>query len=231
MDDNYDFNLDELSLLFLTNEGTGPVPQEFSNEKTFVLTTKETYIWGIIISRIVQKNPEVSEEQVISVFRKAIQLNKKYISRHYSELQFHPFSFPEPYFHNERFFYLMINTMMNDFGLELDTVELYTAQKKAFDSLVKSKHIEDPIFTTIFGLSVAIVGFIPYGFTKQTKKGRTVHRKIIAAFWSYEKKETAKDNVTTKINFRLWKVLTAFKKALAETTSEEIDQPDNNDND
>jgi hypothetical protein len=222
VDDQFDFNLDELSLFLLTNEGTGPVPQEYSNEKTFVLTTKETYIWGIIISRIVQKNPEVSEDAVIAVFRKAIQNNKKYLQRHYAELPFYPFRFPEPYRYAERFFFDIIETMMKEFNVELNPNELYEAQQKAFDKLVKSKHIEDPIFTSIFGLSVAIVGFIPYGFTKQTKKGRTVHRKITAAFWSYERKETSKDNVTTNISFRLWKVLTAFKKALAETTDEEI---------
>ncbi len=220
--DQFDFNPDELSLLFLTNDGTDPVPQEYSNEKIFVLTTKETYIWGIIISRIVQKNPEVSEDAIISVFREAIQSNKKYIQRHYAELPSSPFEFPESYYITKKIFEYLIEAIIYRFNVVLDPNELYEAQQKAFDKLVKSNYIEDPIFTSIFGLSIAIVGFVPYGFTKQTKKGRTVYRKITATFWSYERKETGKDNVKTNINFRLWKVLTAFKKALAETTDDEI---------
>jgi hypothetical protein len=219
--EKFEFDPDELSLLLLTNTGTGPIPQEFFEDKTFVLTTKETYIWGIIISRIVQKNPEVSENEVIECFRKAVRKNKEYIQKYYSELPSYPFRYPQSYLYNERIFYDIIETMLRDFGVETSISELYRAQQKAFDRLVESDHIEDPIFTSIFGLSVAIVGFIPYGFTNQTKKGRTVHRKITAAFWSYEKKETSKDNLTTKISFRLWKVLTAFKKALAETTDDE----------
>lgn len=224
MDENFEFNPDELSLLLLTNEGTGPLPHEYSSEKTIILTTKETYIWGIIISRIVQKNPEVNEESIIAVFRKALQRNKEYLQRYYAEVPYYPFRAPEPFYYiSERLFFEIIETMMSEFNVELNPRELFEAQKRAYDSLVKSSYIEDPIFTSILGLSVAVVGFIPYGFTSQTKKGRTIHRKITAAFWSYERKEISKGNVTTKVSFRLWKVLTAFKKALAETTDEETD--------
>jgi hypothetical protein len=215
---------DELSLLILTNDGRGPLPRHYTHDTTFVLTTKETYIWGIIISAIIQQNSNITERELSEAYRAAIRKNLQYLREYYSELPYEmPYRFPEAYFIYERLFSNIISTFQQQLQVQLEVGELNDRLKTAFRSLIKAKQIEDPIFTTIFGLSVAIAGFIPYGFTKKTKEGRTTYRKIEAVFWSYEK-ATKRGEVTTKVNFRLWKVLTAFKKALAETTAEEVER-------
>src|SRR6516165_10011111 len=91
------FDPDELSLLILTNEGSGPRPKNFENERVIILTTKSTYIWGIIVSRIVQLRPEISEEEVIQAFRSFLRRNKEFLQLYYSQDSIDP-----PYFPNER---------------------------------------------------------------------------------------------------------------------------------
>src|SRR4051795_1927968 len=102
IEETYDLSLDELSLLILTNDGTGPTPltkdyslynrikrilfgsrkkEKIYSDTVYVLTTKETYIWGIIIARIIQSNPEINEEEIIYAYRQALQRNKEYLQR------------------------------------------------------------------------------------------------------------------------------------------------------
>lgn len=212
-----EFNPEELSLLILTNDGQVPSSEE--NEKKVILTTKETYIWGIIISQVVKQNPDINEEKVIAAYRKSIQKNKQLISQYYKELPSTPFPFVN--YHMESIYYNLIQSFYNEMDLKLDFEYLHDRQKKAFNSLVEKEYIVDPVFTSVAGITLAIAGFIPYGFTKKRKNGRIVLMKIEALYWSYQKSKTSRNNETTKINFRLWKIITAFKKALADVMDEE----------
>lgn len=242
-------SLDELSLLILTNDGSGPILWQknlsllqrlrnvlfpikkrlkYNTDSVFVLTTKETYIWGIIVSRIIQNNPEVSEKEIIEAYREVLNRNKEFLRGYYADLRpfYREFRLRESNYFFDRIFYDTIQVVEDRLQTQLNVREIEEAEYKTFHSLVDRGYIEDPVFTTIFGLSVAIAGFIPFGFTKKKRKGKVVYRKIEALFWGYLYDEgKGKDPTSiTKIYFRLWKVLNAFKKALAETTAEEIDK-------
>ncbi len=153
----------------------------------------------------------------------SLERNRGYLKKYYSEVPYES-NISRDYYpnSNEDLFEKIIREMLRLLKVDLGREYSFERERKAFYSLVEKGYIEDPIFTSVFGISIAISGFIPYGFTCQTKKGQTIYRKIQAVFWSYEKDSRKKDSVTTNINFRLWKVLTAFKKALAEDTNEEI---------
>jgi hypothetical protein len=212
-----EFNPEELSLLMLTNDGEFLPSSENGNK--LLLTTKETYIWGIILAQIVKEKLEVDEEIIVAAYKRAVQKNHEFISEYYRELPTFPFPFVS--YQIERIYYNLITSFYAEMELKVDFEYIYEQQKKAFDSLVEKEYIVDPVFTTVAGISLAVAGLIPYGFTKKRKNGRVVLMKIEALYWSYQKSEQSKNNETTKINFRLWKIITAFKKAFADVIDDE----------
>ena len=212
-----DFNPDELSLLILTNDDFSNVDNYFEESNKQILTTKETYLWGIIISRIVQEFPEISSEEIINAYKKSIQTEREHLKNYYEELASDPFRDR----HNE-IAKNIIQNFQKELGIQLSLDGVVESERKAFRNLVESDYIKDPIFTTVGGLSVAVLGLFPYGFTKKTKKGRTVYKKIEAMFWLYEMRVDDSEKSTTRLKFRLWTVLKKFKNALAESTDEEL---------
>ncbi len=57
---------------------------------------------------------------------------------------------------------------------------------------------------------------------QKTRQGSVVYRKISAGYWAYERKRI-KDEEVGRFNFRLVRLLTAFKKALVEATQDSVD--------
>lgn len=216
----FDLSLMELAVLELTNEGIIERPEyyPFKTKEPIILTTKTAYLWGTTIGLILEKYPEFRERNFIDAYRNVLNSNlnevKKYYSGYYPPLE-------------GAHFYKLHDDFIKYFNLPSQEI-IGQAQKssgEAYQSLMEKGLIEDPVFTSIFGVSLAIVGFIPYGFTQKTRRGRTVYRKINALLWSYEMQEE-QGTRSTNIHFRLWKILRAFKKALAEEMEDGIERPE-----
>jgi hypothetical protein len=54
---------------------------------------------------------------------------------------------------------------------------------------------------------------LPVSFTQKTKEGRSVSKKLKALYWTYEKSES-RGVTTTKVEFRLLKMIKAFKEGM-----------------
>jgi hypothetical protein len=204
----------QLSLLWLSNE---PVLPGHDGD-CITLTTKEIYIWGILFASLMDRYPEMETTQVISAFRNAVRSSRNRINRYYEGIQ-NDDSYNRA---DEQWslFQRMATDMSAQLGIQIDTLNLEREQYEVMNNLIKRRLIKDPILTTIFGVSVLVAGFIPYGFTQKTKAGQVLSRKANALFWSYEVKNSRGVN-TIDIKFRLWKIITAFKKALAEVDKDE----------
>jgi hypothetical protein len=57
------------------------------------------------------------------------------------------------------------------------------------------------------------MGVIPVSFTQKTKEGRRISKKLKALYWRYEKSES-RGVTTTKVEFRLFKMIKAFKEGM-----------------
>lgn len=217
---------EEFSILSFTNDGVHDrvVFQEsiFDYPYRVVLTGKEGYFWAVALTIAFSRFDHITEESILNAYERAVSKNvdllrKKYCSPsldYYSDIQ-------------DR---ALFERLVIDFLAELDCpeVELEEIIRKtqiAFDSLIAKGLIEDPLEIAAGAVTVGVLGFIPYGFTTKTRKGRVVYRKVTAGYWTYERK--VRNGIDEKhFNFRLAKLLSAFKRALIEVSQEGVDDPD-----
>lgn len=220
----FDLSLTELAVLALTNDGIIERPEyyPFRLKEPIVLSCKSSYIWGSTIALILEKNPHILEARFIDAYRNALGKNRNEIARYYLEYEG---EVGDRTLFERRYLYRLHEDFVRFFDRPPNFVfKGRESAEEAYRSLVRKGLIEDPIFTTIFGVSFAVVGFVPYSFTQRTRRGRTVYRKIEALFWSYEMRQD-KGTKTVNIHFRLWKILRAFKRALAEEMEDIVESP------
>ncbi|HCG5114458.1 TPA: hypothetical protein NJZ05_002844 [Vibrio parahaemolyticus] len=218
--------LDELAILVFTNDGEydrlAYQDHIFNDFNSVVLTGKESYFWAVAISILVERFEYVTEESILEAYEVAINKNIELLRQKYCA--------PKLNFYSEINDRHIFESILKDFldwtdchQVELD--EIVDRTQKAFDRLISKGLIEDPLEIAAGTLAVGVLGFIPYGFTTKTRRGRVVYRKITAGYWSYESryKNGLKE---TNLNFRLVKLLAAFKKALIEVAQDSIDDPE-----
>lgn len=69
-------------------------------------------------------------------------------------------------------------------GSELD--DDYRASEESLRRLFENRLIKDPFVETVGVVSIAVLGVVPTSFTKRTKEGDVVFRKVSAILWDYE---------------------------------------------
>jgi hypothetical protein len=75
---------------------------------------------------------------------------------------------------------------------------------------MKKRLIEDPLEILIGGTMLAVVGLLPTGFTRKTKEGKSISKKIKALYWAYEKSESRRVT-TTRVEFKLLRMIKLSK--------------------
>lgn len=224
MEDIFELSLPEIAILDFTNDGFVERPEyiPFKPKEPLILTTKTSYLWAATLATIIEERPDIDESQVISSYRTALNKNREEINRYYDGYMAHMGYHPP--FEGAHFYGIHVD-FVKSFDLHGKDIirKSQDVAEKAYQSLTRKGLIEDPVFTTAFGVSIAVIGFVPFGFTSKTRRGRTTYRKIEAALWSYEQKEERGQRITN-VKFRLWKILKAFKKALAEVMEEETEK-------
>jgi hypothetical protein len=82
-----------------------------------------------------------------------------------------------------------------------------------YSSALRKGLIEDPLVITVGGIATLVLGLVPVSFTKKTKNGKVVSRRIKALYWKWEQSERA-GVMQTNVEFRVLKLLRAFNSAL-----------------
>ena len=209
-------DVDEIAFLSFTNS---PVVDAQSDQPT-VLTTKEAYIWAQAVSMIVQGAPEITCDEILSAYKAAVHDNKKYLRQYYRYI-----------FRDPQVFIQSIEQLFHDFtsncGQGHLTFEIVSQEtEKTFQKLTALGYIEDPIYIDITSLGlVAILGFVPYGYTSLTRKGRVVHRQLNSLFVDITSDQT-KDGKKFQIKLKIHKILKAFRSGMTDEVEKMDDDKD-----
>jgi len=216
---------DELAILEFTNDDEHDrilyEERMFDYPYGVVLTGKDSYFWAVALAIAVGRFNHVSEHLILDAYDYAVTNNIGILREKYCSTKLDYYSES-----NDRYIF---EVLLKDFLLHLDCPQIELKEiihrtQNAFDSLLKNGLIEDPLEIAAGAVTVGVLGFIPYGFTTKTRRGRVVYRKISAGYWTYER-NVRNGVVETNFNFRLVKLLRAFKKALIEVSQEGMDDP------
>jgi hypothetical protein len=214
-----ELSLTELALLTMTND-----PLEHRNpQDPVLLTTKEAYIWAAAVAVILENHPDLSvdEDTIAEAYRLALKESEIFNSEDAAVI-----TYDLRYFETqqvrlqrlERLFSVFLSTLGAGQFPPSDLIpEIVHEARRSYKRLVDKGLIDDPVFFPVGGLLFAAIGFVPYSFTSRTTKGGRVYRKMEALFWSYER-----DGNKMSLQFRLWKILSAFRQALAEEADVEV---------
>jgi hypothetical protein len=197
--------LADMAVLELSNDPKGKVD---SASGAVTVTTKEAYVWGALLAHVAEYHPDID---VTDIVRAAIGKNPE-IKAFYEE-------FPRTGYEKESNKSPMLPP--DAFGQAVSKLKLSTTADKlvasaesSYKSLLRKGLIEDPLEILAGGVLVSVLGLIPTSFTQKTKQGRTVSRKLKAMFWSYERSDTRGGGTTTKVEFRLLKMLKGFREGM-----------------
>lgn len=213
----------ELAILEFTNDGDFD-PKILRNEtrhygQRFILTGKESYFWAVTVALLCERYGHVDVEPIHHAYNRAVQDNLVILRDKYQATFL---SFDEELSDKAIFQKLFDSFLMHLDCHELSLREVVSHTQHAFDSLLQKGLIEDPIEIAAGTVAIAVLGFIPFGFTTKTRRGRVVYRKVSATYWTYERKRVRNEDVT-KFSIRLVKVLSAFKQALIDVSQDNID--------
>jgi hypothetical protein len=215
--------IDEIAMLALTNDGRGPLFDEYEKEhydSGYVLTTKDSYIWGVIFSSIVESDPNVSSIQIFDDLKSSLIRVKDVLKSYYANIDQSGFE----YTYASR---LLLETFVKNYRINSTYNELEKELKGTFDSLIRQNLIQDPVFTEILGVSIAILGFIPHGFTKRTKRGRIVYKKIESLYWYYEKQGSVPEDSVVVMKLKVFEIVKAFGGLISNLLHSETTKTDN----
>jgi hypothetical protein len=213
----------ELAILEFTNDGDFD-PKLLKHEtrhfgQRFILTGKESYFWAVTVALLCERYDHVDIESVYYAYNRAAQENLEILRGKY-QAKF--LSFDDELSDKEIFQKLFKSFLLNLDCHDLSLEEVISQTQLAFESLLHKGLIEDPIEIAAGTIAIAVLGFIPFGFTTKTRRGRVVYRKVSATYWTYERKRVRNEDVR-QFSIRLIKVLSAFKTALIEASQDNID--------
>lgn len=217
---------EEFAILSFTNDGEHDqirFPESFFDYPSrVVLTGKEGYFWAVALTIAFSRLDHITEESIYKAYERAVSKNVDLLRKKYCS--------PSLDYDSDTLDRAIFEQLVTDFLAELDCseIELKEIIKKtqiAFDSLIAKGLIEDPLEIAAGIVTLGVLGFVPYGFTTKTRKGRVVYRKVTAGYWTYERR--VQNGIDAKhFNFRLAKLLSAFKRALIEVSQEGVDDPE-----
>jgi hypothetical protein len=190
----------ELALLALSN------PRDISRNTTspIALTTKESYVWGILLASLAEGASVIQPKQLVNTIHQEMRKRKieqllpsaglmasQAILKSVAEQLLSPR--PDD-----------INGWFE--GLTHNADQTYRA-------LIAKDLIEDPLSILLggvgVGVTVTVLGLIPLSFTRQTYAGEQVLMRITSAFYQYEQTSKGKDK-RVDIRFHLFALIRAF---------------------
>jgi hypothetical protein len=174
-----------------------------SRSKAIVLTTKESYFWATFLASVAESNPEANSDLLVLRLQTAIQQFQRDPHGELGRLRASGADNVE---------ISLFSYVSHALGLQLPTEKLMAETQRGYRALLDAQLIEDPFVMPVGMISLAVLGFLPVSFTRQTAKGRTLLLKFETLFLSYEK--SIKEEITTvDVRFRLWKLVRAFYRA------------------
>ena len=211
-----ELTLVELGVLILTNDGE--VSSNGNRHEVITLTTKESYIWAAVVAKIIEDRNEIEVDEVVTALSRVIQDLRGRLRSYYDPQDVSALRRGDSYSVAE----WIIEDLSRRLNVQLNPAQLLNKAFETYQQLMEKELIEDPVVTGVGVLSVALLGFVPFGFTRKKRNGKVVYRRINAAFWKYEEK-VQRGNTVTNLHFKLWKILNAVKDIIVEDSEDSFD--------
>lgn len=191
----------ELALLALSN----PREISWSSKVPIALTTKESYLWGMFLAGLAEREPPIQPSQLINTIHEEMRIKQVE--------QLLPSGLMIDYSHGsllKRVAEQLLSPRPQNIDEWFEGLMKNTDQ--AYKELLAKGLIEDPLAIMLGGVAVTILGMIPVSFTRQTKSGEQTLMRISSLFYQYEKTRQGKGE-TVNVRFHLFALIKAFSAA------------------
>jgi hypothetical protein len=210
----------ELAILEMTNDATVRVSRK-SKPRLTILTSKEAYFWAAFIAFLAESTA-VEPDALARVTELALlRALRSHEADRRERFKMRRTIFEAGLFAGEEF--LIYHDIVS--GLQIQDGggfrSFLGSALSGYSSLERKGLIEDPPIVLVSGVATLVLGMVPVSFTKKTKNGKVVSRRIKALWWKWEKAERA-GTVQTSLEFRVLKLLRAFRSGFGAV----LDEPD-----
>lgn len=199
-------------ILALSNPNTWsnePECEQFSH----LITGKSAYVWPLVFSAYF----ESLERRKGHTFEADLRKIDRYIERHFDEFkQQNPVDFSNAGSQYVRSKPGSFQSIRKSFGSAVKRVQIPDAERMLTTELYemeKRELIVDPFTTTAMGITIAVLGAVPFSFTKRTKDGDEKYLQIKAMLWEYERLTSAEKH-EVRFHFFMEKAIEHLKKHL-----------------
>lgn len=211
--------LAELAILEMTNDPK--VKTSRRGGEAITITSKEAYIWAALMAHVAELAPQTDAIEFVSA---ALKPSARRIKHYYGKFPYNADSIGLPSEHSD-FGLVSLESAIKKFGLKTSLREVVESARKSYSTLMKKRLIEDPLEILIGGTMLAVVGLLPTGFTRKTKEGKTISKKIKALYWAYEKSES-RGVATTRVEFKLLRMIKLFREGFVGAVKNAINDED-----
>jgi hypothetical protein len=115
----------------------------------------------------------------------------------------------------------------NPHATDIETARLHlgylapeSAEAQSLNKLISLALVKDPFVESISGMSLLVLGALPFSFTKRTEAGDVVYRRIVSLLWEYESKKMG-DSKEVIFHLRMQKAVTLLLDTLAARAKKE----------
>jgi hypothetical protein len=198
----------EFMLLELTND-TEELHKSEGLKGRLVITSKAVYVWGAVLESLLRHNTDLDEATLLDSLISVCRRNEEDIRLYYEKVN----DFKPPF--AEIVFSSLFNDLAELFNLPPTAEETAKRVQYVYQSLITKQLVEDPVDILVGGSSIAVLGLLPTGFSCLTKKGRIIKLRYRAALIDVDY-HRQRDNQALNIDFRLVRLLSAFKAGLVD---------------
>lgn len=213
-----DLSLEDLAILFNASD-PAPGPEQAS-DRLQVIATPKSYIWFAILAGLVRERPEVDEARLASAVQRMISDNRDPLLELYRPRAGRPRGASLD----------LSSSLLASFwrALEVPDRQARDLQSRAHDAidssfarLERKGLIQDPFSIGLGAALVGVLAFVPIRIDVRTGPGNYKSLRIEALLWRYERVVKG-DRSRTCAQFRLWKLIQAFKDSFFETLEDEL---------
>lgn len=206
-------------ILPLTNPNDWP-NQDECDEFSRLVTGKSVYVWPLIFAAYAWH----LESRKGLTFPSEIKRIDEYIGRHFEEfLNANPVDFSNAGSQYVRSKPGSFQALRKNFGSPVKKLQISDAEKRLSSELRDLEAnglIVDPFSISVAGVSMAVLGSVPYSFTRRTKAGDEKYLKIKAMLWEFES-STKDEQREMRFHFFMEKAIGQLKKHVKLLISEE----------
>ena len=176
----------EYGVLALSNPNIFPNESE-CDEFSYLFTGKSVYVWPLIFASYVWH----LESRGGVKFDADLNRIDEYIGRHFKEfIETNPVDFSNAGSQYVKSKPGSFQSIRKSFGTPAKKLPVSEAERRLTTTLreLEAKDlIVDPFSLTVAGLSLAVLGAVPFSFTRRTDEGDKKYLEIKALLWEFEK--------------------------------------------